>query len=135
MQISFSDFQKLELKIGTIKEAEYVEGSEKLLKLKVDFGSKNITPPNPLLPQEGEAKPPQIPPSQGEELRQIIAGIGKSYTPEELIGRQCAFVVNLEPRKLMGLESQGMLLAPSNSEGKPVLLIPEKPVEPGSAIH
>lgn len=106
--IPFTDFKKLELKIGAICAAERVEGSEKLLKLAVDFGG---------------------------ETRQIIAGIGKVYAPETLVGQQCAFVVNLEPRVLLGLESQGMLLAASDENGNPVLLRPEKELPPGSAIH
>ncbi len=108
MSIPFSDFKKLELKIGTIRSAERIEGSEKLLKLSVDVGS---------------------------ETRQIIAGIGKAHVPETLIGTQCTFIVNLEPRMLMGLESQGMLLAASDADGNPVLLRPEREVTPGTPIH
>ena len=105
--INFDEFKKVELKIAKIIEAERVEGSEKLLKLKVDLGS---------------------------EQRQIIAGIGKSYTPENLINKEITIVVNLEPRMLMGLESQSMVLAASSENG-PVLLFPEKEVPPGAAIE
>ena len=103
--ITYDDFAKLELKVATILAAERVEGSEKLLKLKVDIG----------------------------EERQIIAGIGKSYEPEVLIGRQIVIIANLEPRSLMGLESQGMLLAADSPEG-PVVLAPSSEVAPGSKI-
>ena len=105
--INFEDFAKIELKIATIKSAEVVGGSDKLLKLMVDVG--------------------------GEEERQILAGIAKKYNFEDLVGRQIVIVANLEPRKLMGLESQGMLLAAASADG-PVLLMPEKEVEPGSRV-
>jgi len=111
--ITYDDFAKLELRVATILAAERVEGSEKLLKLRVNLGD---------LP-EGEAR----------EERQIIAGIGKSYEPEVLIGRQIVIIANLEPRSLMGLESQGMLLAADSPEG-PVVLAPSSEVAPGSKI-
>lgn len=105
--INFEDFQKVELKIAKILEASRVEGSDKLLKLKVSLG------------ESGE--------------RQIIAGIGKSYEPDFLIGKEIAIVANLEPRMLMGLESQGMILA-AKGEAGPIILFPEKEVPPGSGI-
>ena len=104
--ISYEDFKKIELKVAKILEAERVEGSEKLLKLKL---------------------------SLGEEERQVIAGIGKNYDPKNLMGREIIIVTNLEPRKLMGLESNGMLLAADSLNG-PVVLMPEKEVEAGSTI-
>lgn len=104
--ITFDDFKKVELKIGTVKEAERVEGSEKLLKLQVDLGI---------------------------ETRQILAGVGKVYAPEAMINRQIVIVVNLEPRQMMGLESQGMLLAAS-SEAGPILLAPEKAAASGATV-
>lgn len=106
--IPFEEFQKVELKIAKIIEAERVEGSEKLLKLKADIGNN--------------------------EMRQIIAGIGKSYEPENLIGKEIVIVANLEPRMLMSLESQGMVLAASSENG-PVLLMPEKETAPGAQIR
>ena len=105
--ISFEDFKKLDLRVVKIIEAEKVENSEKLVKLRIDLGNK--------------------------EERQIIAGIGKAYEPQDLIGKKIIIVANLEPRSLIGLESQGMLLAASGENG-PVLLVPEKDVESGSAI-
>ena len=104
--ITYDDFSKLELRIAKITAAERVEGSEKLIKLQLQVGPEN---------------------------RQIVAGIGKSYEPENLIGKQIVIVANLEPRSLMGLESNGMLLA-ADSEIGPVLLIPEKEVLPGAKI-
>ena len=110
--INFEDFAKIEIRIGKILAAEKVEGSDKLLRLEVDFG-------------QNEA---------GEGIRrQIIAGIGKIYAPEALIGKECPFAYNLAPRMLKGLESQGMILCPSDASG-PVLLHPDREVPPGSLI-
>ncbi len=105
-KITIDDFKKIELKVAKILEAERVEGSDKLVKLKVDLGS---------------------------EQRQIVAGIGNVYTPEVLVGKQIIVIANLEPRKLMGLESQGMLLAASDKMG-PVLIIPETEVDSGTVL-
>lgn len=102
--ISFDDFAKVDLRVGKILEAGRVEGSPKLLKLKVDFSS---------------------------EERQILAGIGKVYEPESLIGKSAVFVFNLAPRKIMNLESQGMILAVSDEKGLSVLS-PDKDIKPGS---
>ena len=104
--ISFEEFVKLEIRIGKILSAEKVEGSDKLLRLEVDFG---------------------------EQKRQIVAGIGKIYAPETLVGKECPFAYNLAPRTLKGLESQGMILCPS-IEGAPALLHPDKEIPPGSLV-
>ena len=104
--ISYDEFKKIDLRVAKVLSAERVPGSGKLVKLEV---------------------------SLGEETRQIIAGIGKVYQPENLIGKEIVIVANLEPRALMGLESQGMLLAADN-EGKPVLLAPDAEVSPGSIV-
>ncbi len=104
--IPYADFQKVELKIAKIVAAERVIGSDTLLRLEVDLGSAR---------------------------RQIVAGIGKTHAPETLIGLEIAMVVNLEPRTLRGLESQGMLLAADAPDG-PVILVPEKEVLPGTSI-
>ena len=104
--ITFDDFKKVDLKIARITEAEEVAGAEKLLKLQIDLGG---------------------------EKRQIVAGIKKSYQARDLIGREIVVVANLEPRMVMGIESNGMLLAASDDTG-PVLLGPDKDVLPGSGI-
>ncbi len=106
--ISYEEFKKVELRTASVRSAERVENSEKLVKLTVDDGNT-------------------------EALRTIVAGIGKVYTLEELIGKEIIIVANLEPKKLMGLESQGMLLAADTAEG-PVLLGTAKPVQPGTTI-
>jgi methionyl-tRNA synthetase len=87
--IGIEDFMKVDLRVGKIISAERVEKSEKLIKLKVDIGT---------------------------ETRQVVAGIGKSYSPEELLGKSIVIVANLKPAKLMGIESQGMLLAASSGD-------------------
>jgi|SRR3989344_2216599 len=110
--INFEDFSKLEIRIGKIISAERVEGSDKLLKLVVDFGEATADLP---------------------AGRQVIAGIGKVYEPESLIGKECPFAFNLESKMLKGLESQGMILCPS-IDGKPALLHPDKEVPPGALV-
>ncbi len=92
--ISLEDFARVEMKTGKVKLAERVEGSEKLLRLEVDTG----------------------------EHRQVVAGIGNAYSPEELIGRTVIVVTNLKPARLMGVESRGMLLAATGPDGEPVVL-------------
>lgn len=106
---TIDDLQKLDIRVGTFLSVEPVEGSEKLYKEIVDFGKDFGT-------------------------RQILSGIQKFYTPNELVGKQALFIVNLEPRTMMGFESQGMLFATDNESGA-VLLIPEKIVPNGSKTH
>ncbi len=105
--ITYDDFVKMDIRIGTILEAERVPKSDKLLKLKVDDGFGG---------------------------RQILSGIAKHFTPEELIGRQVTFLANLAPRKMMGLESQGMILMAEDSDGKLALIAPGDPVWNGGAV-
>lgn len=110
--INYDDFSKVELKVGTVIEAEDVEGSEKLIKLKVDLG--------------------EDPPAGGP--RQILAGVKQWYQPKDFVGKQVVVVVNLEPREMMGLESQGMMLAADSQDG-PVFLKPSKKVPAGTKIR
>ncbi len=112
--MTIDDFRKIDLRVGKIASAGPVPGSEKLLRLEVDLGEKDET---------GLPTP-----------RQIVAGVGKSYAPAELVGKEVAIVANLEPRKLMGLESNGMLLAAHDVNGNPVVLLAEKDVPPGAII-
>ena len=125
--INFEDFIKLEIRIGKILAAERVEGSDKLMKLEVDFGFETVA-----LPAEGGSETPKT--EQKPIIRQIVAGIAKFYTPEALIGKECPFAYNLAPRSLKGLESQGMILCPSDSTSGPVLLHPDKEIELGSLV-
>jgi len=105
--ITIEDFSKVELRVGKVLEAEKIEKSEKLLKLKVDLGKL------------------------GE--RQIVAGIAKHYSPEELIGKLIVVVANLKPAKLMGVESQGMLLAARDEKNLKVLTV-DSSLEPGAKV-
>jgi len=108
-KISIEDFAKVEMRVGQIKTAERIVGADKLLKLTVDIGT---------------------------EIRQICAGIAQYYEPEKLIGRKVAVVVNLAPRKLRGVESNGMIVAASvGPEGRPVLAgFPDEDVEIGARL-
>jgi methionyl-tRNA synthetase len=93
-KISIDDFAKVELRVGQVKVAEKVKGADKLLRLEIDLGT---------------------------EVRQVVAGIAEAYAPETLIGRKVVMVANLAPRKLRGLESNGMIVAASPEGGKPIL--------------
>ena len=111
--INFDDFAKVELKVGKILSAEPIEGSEKLLKLQVDFAEEN-----------------EIGLPAG---RQVLSGIAKWYSPKDLIGKSFIFATNLEPRKMMGLESHAMILA-TNTD-KPALIKPATKVKPGATLR
>ncbi|HMO77893.1 MAG TPA: hypothetical protein PKA42_00115 [Candidatus Paceibacterota bacterium] len=107
-QISYDDFAKLEIKIGTILSVEIVEDADKLLKLMVDVGET--------------------------EPRQIVSGIRPYFAdPQVLVGKQCPFIVNLEPRTIRGFESQGMIMAASDEEAF-ALLYPHVEVKSGTKI-
>lgn len=93
-KISIDDFSKVELRVGQVKVAERVPKSDKLLRLEIDIGT---------------------------EVRQVLAGIAEAYAPETLVGRKVVIVANLAPRKMRGLESNGMIVAASLEGGKPVL--------------
>jgi methionyl-tRNA synthetase len=106
-KISIDDFAKVDLRVGVIKVAERVPKSDKLLRLEVDIGS---------------------------EVRQVVAGIAEAYAPETLIGRKVVIVANLVPRKLRGLESNGMIVAASLEGGRPVLASFLEDVPPGARL-
>jgi len=130
---TIDDLVKLEFKIGTILEAEEIEGSEKLLKLKVDLGTKKA----PLTEKsEGEESPivEESVIEEAEDIRQVLSGIKLYYKPEDLIGKQFVFITNLEPRKMMGLESQAMIMA-ADAGDDVVLLVPQREVPAGAKIR
>lgn len=106
MNVNYEEFKKYEMRIGTVLVAELIKGSEKLLRLEVDFG---------------------------DYQRQILSGIAKFYQPEDLIGKQLPFIVNLEPRNMMGFKSEGMLIATGVGD-EAVLLFPDKKVPSGSPL-
>jgi methionyl-tRNA synthetase len=107
-KITIDDFAKVELRVGQIQSAERIQGADKLLKLMVDIG---------------------------DDVRQVLAGIATGYAPEELVGRKVVLVANLAPRKMRGLESNGMLLAASaGADGKPVLCTFAEEIPPGAKV-
>jgi methionyl-tRNA synthetase len=108
MEVSFDEFQKLDFRIGKIIEAEQIPGSRKLLKIIADFGT---------------------------EKRQAVAGFLQWYKPEDLIGKKCVFLMNLQKRTMMGVESQCMVLAAEDNIGNVVVLQPEKDIAEGSKIR
>ena len=105
--IEFDDFTKLDIRIGTILEAEKVAKTKKLLKLKVDVGI---------------------------DIRTIVSGIAESFSPEEIIGQQVSVLVNLAPRKIRGVESQGMILMTDTPDGKLAFVEPEKEIKNGQQV-
>lgn len=111
--ISIDDFKKVKIRAGKIISAEPVEGSEKLLKLSVDFGSSSA---------EGFGG-----------TKQVLSGIAKFVSIEELVGSTCAFVTNLEPREMMGLKSEAMILAFSGDDFFSLLKVPNE-VAPGTLV-
>jgi methionyl-tRNA synthetase len=106
-QVTIDDFAKLDIRIGKVLQAEKVEKSDKLLKLLVDTGV---------------------------DRRTILSGIARHYKPEDLVGRQVTLIANLAPRKMMGIESKGMILMAEDKDGELRLLIPSDPVNPGSTV-
>ena len=107
-KITIDDFAKVELRVGVVKSAEKVAGADKLLKVMVDVG---------------------------DEVRQVLAGIALAYAPEELVGRKVVIVTNLAPRKMRGVESNGMLLAASaGPDGKPVLCTFAEDIPAGAKV-
>ena len=105
--VAYDDFAKLDLRVGTVLECEKVPKADKLLRFLID---------------------------DGLDKRTIVSGIAKMYKPEELIGKQVVFIANLEPRKLKGIESQGMLLSAENFDGMLSLVMPQREVKPGSEV-
>ena len=107
--IDFNDFAKIEIKVGTVISVEKLANSQKLYRLEVDLG---------------ENRP-----------RQVIAGLQSYYQPDELINRQFVFVTNLQPRPIMGLQSQAMILAADDTKDKVALLQPIKQIKNGSQVR
>ncbi len=107
-EISYEEFAKLDIRVAKVVKAEEVEGSKKLIKLELDVGELG--------------------------KRQILAGLKQWYKPEDLEGKLIIILANLKPKKMMGMESQGMLLA-AEKDRDVVILVPEKPIEPGAKVH
>lgn len=114
--VSYEEFKKMNIRVGTIKEIESVPETDKLLKCQIDFGEVD---------EEGNNK-----------LRQIVSGIHEYYPdPSVLLGKQVLYIINLEPRIIKGVESNGMLMAIDGKDGKPVFLVPEVEVQAGVSVH
>lgn len=108
--VTYEEFKKMDIRVGTIKEIEPVPETDKLLKCMIDFGE--------------------------ETYRQIVSGIREFYPEyEKLVGKQVLYIVNLEPRMIKGIESRGMLMAVDGSDGAPVFLIPSTEVQSGSKVR
>lgn len=106
--VNIDDLAKLDLRVGLIKEAEKVEGSEKLIKCTIDFGELGT--------------------------RTIVSGIAKYRAPEDLVGKKFLYIVNLKPRVIFGIESQGMLLAAQDDEGNFAMLQPDAEIKAGAKL-
>lgn len=106
-QITFDDFSKLDIRTATVLEAERVPKTDKLLKLKIDTGL---------------------------DIRVIVSGIALDYEPEQMVGKQISIIANLEPRKIKGIESKGMILMAEDSDGKLTVVAPERRVSNGSTV-
>lgn len=114
--ISYEEFKKMDIRVGTIREVEQVPETDKLLRCQIDFNE---------IDEEGN-----------KVLRQIVSGI-KEYYPDlsVLINKQVLYIVNLESRKIKGFESNGMLMAVDGIDGRPVFLVPEVEVGAGSRVR
>ena len=106
-RISIGRFMETQLRVALVLEAERVEGTDKLMKLQLDLGS---------------------------ERRQIVAGIAQAYEPDELVGKRIVIVANLQPARIRGVESQGMLLA-ADLDGKPIVATFDREVPPGTRVR
>ena len=107
VEISFEEFQKIDLRVGKITEANQIPSSRNLIRMIVDFET---------------------------EKRQAVAGLVQWYKPQELVNKKCVFILNLQKRKMMGVESQCMILAAEDDKGNVVVLQPEKEIAEGSKI-
>ena len=105
--LKFGDFAKLDVKIGTVVKCQKVAGTDRLLKIIIDFGDKK---------------------------KQVVAGFGFKYQPQDLIGKQVPVVINIQPAEIKGVKSEGILLA-IDDKGKPLLLLPEEKVSNGSKVR
>jgi methionyl-tRNA synthetase len=106
-EISFDDFTKMDIRVGEILTAEKVKKADKLLHLTVDTGI---------------------------DVRNVVSGIAEHYTPEEVIGKKVSVLMNLAPRKIRGIESQGMILMAEDEEGELAFVSPTKEINPGGGI-
>jgi len=148
MNISYDDFKKVTMRVGTVRCVEPIEGADKLLRCEIDFGALPIEPVDMSEEAEGHTHVViDIAPIldvlafdkeeyRGRDVRQIVSGIREFYPDyEKLVGKQLLYVTNLEPRTIRGVVSNGMLMAVDGIDGNPVFLIPEISVEAGSNVR
>ncbi|MCD8494783.1 MAG: hypothetical protein LRY41_00690 [Candidatus Pacebacteria bacterium] len=151
--ITYDEFKKLDMRIGTIRFLEPVEGADKLLRCEIDFGpvigdsgAEQITAEEIESGDESAEVVHEVVADdkapfgkeayRGRDVRQIVSGIREFFPDyEQLIGKQVLYIVNLEPRTIRGIESHGMLMAVDGMDGAPVFLTPEVPVEAGSSVR
>ena len=107
-EITFDEFSKMDIRVGLIKAAEKVEKADKLLKLTVDTGI---------------------------DVRTIVSGIAEQFIPEDVVGKKVSVLLNLAPRKIRGVESQGMILMAESEEGELSFVAPTKEINPGNIIR
>lgn len=114
--VSYEEFKKMDIRVGTIKEVEPVPETDKLLRCQIDFNEVD---------EDGNKK-----------LRQIVSGLHEYYPEyQSLVGKQVLYILNLEPRTIKGVESNGMLMAVDGTDGRPVFLVPEVEVAQGSKVR
>ncbi len=138
--VSYDEFKKMDMRVGTIRAVEPVEGTDKLLKCQIDFGEFEAVELSAAVTSDESAEasteivaeaPALVP-----KLRQIVSGIREFFPEyEKLVGKQVLYIVNLEPRMIRGVESRGMLMAVDGKDGKPVFLSPEVEVNAGSHVR
>jgi methionyl-tRNA synthetase len=114
-EVTYDDFEKLDIRVGTVLSCEKVKKSNKLLKFEIADG---LT----------------VPEGSSEGRRTILSGIAQYYNPEDLVGKQVCFIANFPPRKMMGHESQGMILSAVNYDGSLSVITPQREVKPGSQV-
>ncbi len=125
--VTIEEFSKFDFRIAKIVDAQDHPNADKLVILKIDVGEKESALIGQISDQTSNTE-------NNTTYKQIVAGIKKSYSKNELIGKLIVVVNNLEPAVLRGVKSEGMLLAATDSEGLPILITPEKNVEPGAKV-
>lgn len=152
--VSYEDFKKLDMRVGWIRFVEPVEGADKLLRFEIDFGTLALKCSGDCEQIECQHQNNEDcncesdctcdyggpafgkPEYTGRDVRQIVSGIHEVFPKyENLVGKKALYVVNLEPRKIRGVESHGMLMAVDGLNDEPIFLVPEGTVEPGSQVR
>lgn len=143
--ITYEDFKKLDMRIGWIRFVEPVEGTDRLLRFEIDFGKASAActdidneevQDETVCDTDTQEFPFGRQEYAGRDVRQIVSGIRESFPAyEALVGKKALYIVNLEPRKIRGVESHGMLMAVDGIDDQPVFLIPEGTVHAGSQVR